>query len=347
MNTGGIYNIQSNINPERCYIGSAVDFKRRWVRHLEALRRNKHHSIMLQRHFNKYGETDLQFNILAECSPEELLSEEQYYFESYKPYFNICRIAGSVLGYKHSEETKLKLSEGQKGKHHSEESKHKIREARKGKTRSEETKHKMSIANKGKPLTEEHKHKLSEFNKGKKASEETRRKIGLIKRGNKNMLGKHHSENTKQRLSETHKGKNKTDETKQKMSEAKKGRTLSEEHKRKIGEANKGKQYKTDKTMTKKNFSGGLDSLLGDQPEKPKRGRPVTQTKEITKSSQEGTKEGETRATFILNEDLVDKLKAIAYWDRLRIKEVIASALEESVAKYERKNGPIEPIPKK
>ena len=39
--------------------------------------------------------------------------------------------------------------------------------------------------------------------------------------------------------------------------------------------------------MSKKNFTGGLSSLLGDQPEKPKKGRPVTQFKEITKSSQE------------------------------------------------------------
>ena len=73
--------------------------------------------------------------------------------------------------------------------------------------------------------------------------------------------------------------------------------------------------------MSKKNFTGGLNSLLGEQTEKPKRGRPVTQTKEITKSSQEGTKENETRATFIINEELLDKLKAIAYWDRVLIKE--------------------------
>jgi hypothetical protein len=104
--------------------------------------------------------------------------------------------------------------------------------------------------------------------------------------------------------------------------------------------------------MTKKNFKGGLNSLLGDQPknevtykgakkfidimqneetDKPKRGRPVTQTKEITKSSQEGTKEKETRATFIMNEELLDKLKAIAYWDRVLIKEVINTALQEHV----------------
>ena len=98
--------------------------------------------------------------------------------------------------------------------------------------------------------------------------------------------------------------------------------------------------------MSKKNFTGGLNSLLGDQPERPKRGRPVTQTKEITKSSQEGTKENETRATFIINEELLDKLKAIAYWDRVLIKDVINTALEETVAKHEKK-GTIKPIPKK
>ena len=99
--------------------------------------------------------------------------------------------------------------------------------------------------------------------------------------------------------------------------------------------------------MSKKNFTGGLNSLLGDQPEKPKRGRPVTQTKEITKSSQEGTKENETRATFIINEELLDKLKAIAYWDRVLIKDVINTALQDAVAKHEKKSGEIKPIPKK
>ena len=99
--------------------------------------------------------------------------------------------------------------------------------------------------------------------------------------------------------------------------------------------------------MSKKNFTGGLNSLLGDLPEKPKKGRPVTQTKEITKSSQEGTKDNETRATFIVNEELLEKLKAVAYWERRMIKEVIASALEETVDKYEKKNGPVKLIPKK
>jgi hypothetical protein len=98
--------------------------------------------------------------------------------------------------------------------------------------------------------------------------------------------------------------------------------------------------------MSKKNFTGGLNSLVGDY-QSPRPGRPKTQTKEVTKSSQEGTKEGETRATFIINEESLEKLKAVAYWDRLLIKEVINTALEEYLSRYEKKNGEIKPIPKK
>lgn len=94
--------------------------------------------------------------------------------------------------------------------------------------------------------------------------------------------------------------------------------------------------------MSKKNFTGGLDSLLGDQ-KKETRGRPKTSTREVTKSSQEGTKEKETRATFIVNEDLLEKVKAVAYWERKLIKEVIDTALQEFVDKYEKKNGDIKP----
>ena len=118
--------------------------------------------------------------------------------------------------------------------------------------------------------------------------------------------------------------------------------------------------------MSKKNFTGGLNSLLGEKPTAKKNkelnpenalkylkelnkkvGRPVTQLKEITKSSQEGTKEKETRATFIVNEDLLEKLKAIAYWDRLLIKDVINTAFEETISKHEKKHGAIKPIPTK
>jgi hypothetical protein len=102
--------------------------------------------------------------------------------------------------------------------------------------------------------------------------------------------------------------------------------------------------------MGKKSFSGGLNSLLGDtkQPEQavePKAGK--AEKKEVTKTSQSGTKVKETRATFIVNEDLLEKMKALAYWDRVLIKDIVNSAIEEHIARHEKKNGEIKEIPKK
>ena len=64
MKISGIYKIQSVIKPDRCYIGSGVCIKSRWNRHLCDLRHNRHWSKKLQNHYNKYGESDLQFSIL-------------------------------------------------------------------------------------------------------------------------------------------------------------------------------------------------------------------------------------------------------------------------------------------
>jgi hypothetical protein len=47
----------------------------------------------------------------------------------------------------------------------------------------------------------------------------------------------------------------------------------------------------------------------------------------LNKTSQEGLKDGWIRATFILRKDYLEKLKALAYWERKKIKEVIDEAL--------------------
>ena len=47
----------------------------------------------------------------------------------------------------------------------------------------------------------------------------------------------------------------------------------------------------------------------------------------ITRSSQQGLRDGWTRATFILRKDYLEKIKAFAYWKRKSIKEVIDEAL--------------------
>jgi len=65
------------------------------------------------------------------------------------------------------------------------------------------------------------------------------------------------------------------------------------------------------------------------------------------KSAKAGTKQGEARYSIILLESLIDKYKAIAYWDRLNIKDVYGEALSDFIARYEKKHGEIKPIPKK
>ena len=57
-------------------------------------------------------------------------------------------------------------------------------------------------------------------------------------------------------------------------------------------------------------------------------GRPKTLSRETTKSSQRGIREGYTRATFIVSEDLLEKIKALAYWERKETKEVVEEAFK-------------------
>lgn len=97
--------------------------------------------------------------------------------------------------------------------------------------------------------------------------------------------------------------------------------------------------------MNKDDLKHTIKILNNPASKKKKVGRPITQTKAITSTSQEGTKEGETRATFIVNESLLAKVKGIAYWDRLDIKQVVNDAFQAAVIKYEKGNGKIKTIP--
>ena len=91
--------------------------------------------------------------------------------------------------------------------------------------------------------------------------------------------------------------------------------------------------------MAKKTFRGGIDSVLGEvsREESP---APV-------KRKPDAPQPGEKRATFHIAEEMLDKVKAIAYWERLTIKEVVNEAFANYVVNYEQSKGTIQPIPKK
>lgn len=224
----GVYMIKSVKNPKRYYIGSSIDIKQRWRCHLADLRKNVHHSIKLQRHFNKYGKEDLIFTILMGCDKEYLIKNEQYFIDALKPYFN-----GSLLAQTNSN---LKGSTPwNKGKKMPPEVIEKLRQSHLG----------QAAWNKGKSTGQ------VPWNKGMKGCytfkmpEETKKKIAIASLGNKRGLGYRHS-----------------DEVKQKMREiALKRPPMSEEQKEKLRQASMGNKNMLGKTRpeeTRKKVSEGL-----------------------------------------------------------------------------------------
>ncbi len=85
---------------------------------------------------------------------------------------------------------------------------------------SDETRRRLSEVNKGKKLSLETKRKMSEAHKGKHHSDKTKRKIS--KSNARYWRGKHRSLETRKKMSEAHKGKHHSEETRRKISEAKK-----------------------------------------------------------------------------------------------------------------------------
>lgn len=90
----GVYKITNIIN-NKCYIGSAKDIPYRWRKHKQFLRRKIHHSVALQRAWNKYKIDKFQFDVLEYVEDiTELIQREQHYFDVLSPEYNTCKVAG-------------------------------------------------------------------------------------------------------------------------------------------------------------------------------------------------------------------------------------------------------------
>lgn len=148
----GVYRIRNLIN-SKIYIGSAAcqdGFRGRWYRHRRRLSTKSHANPKLQNAWNKHGADAFVFEVLLYCSPQDCLIYEQTALDYYKPEYNICLVADSTLGRKHTTEAKCKMSEWQKGE----------RGYWYGKRLSEETRRKISHSNKGKVFSQEHREKI-------------------------------------------------------------------------------------------------------------------------------------------------------------------------------------------
>jgi group I intron endonuclease len=180
IETSGVYLIRNSING-KCYIGSAVDIVKRWALHRHHLLKNKHHSPYLQRSYNKYGLVSFTFEVLCNCHREDLIYFEQKCIDLLKPEYNICKIAGSSLGIKRSEETKAKISAAQKGV-----PKPWMNELNRNRAVNDETRLKISNIHKGRVKSQEEIDKCSTSRKGSKRTLEARERMSIAakNRGN-------------------------------------------------------------------------------------------------------------------------------------------------------------------
>lgn len=176
--TSGIYKITCTANG-RFYIGSTDNLRRRWSVHRRELRGQYHHSIHLQRAYNKYGEASLVFEIIELVMPWALMDREDYWIGKLKPFgdvgFNLSLRANAPMqGRKHSPEAKAKIGAAAKGNLN-----------RAGKKQSKEEIELRSIKLRGKTRSKEICEKLRLINTGKHHSPETKAKISAIKKGQK------------------------------------------------------------------------------------------------------------------------------------------------------------------
>lgn len=171
-NKPGIYKI-ANAVTGLAYVGSAASLSNRWAVHRHALQRDAHHSVKLQRAWNKYGAESFSFEVIELVSEKSLLLQrEQFWLDQLRTHvkgYNHLATAGSTLGRKFSEETIQKMSAQRKGRLHTPEAKAKMSAARKGKKKSPEHCANISAGQKGKIISEESRRLMSESAKRRAA----------------------------------------------------------------------------------------------------------------------------------------------------------------------------------
>lgn len=161
--TSGIYAILRD-DKMKGYIGQAIDLRVRAQRHLIMLNNNSPRTNKtLKASWNKHGEDKHTFVVLEFCSLENLTLSEQWWFDTFRSLewtlMNIAPVANSQLGFRHSLESRRKISDVQKGRIASAETREKRSRSLQGNKNglgykfTMEQRQKLSLSRIGIPLT--------------------------------------------------------------------------------------------------------------------------------------------------------------------------------------------------
>jgi group I intron endonuclease len=206
----GIYAI-FRVGTNDCYVGQAVNIRTRWGTHRQDFKNNRHSSKFMQRVYNKHGLEIFEFVALEICAPEKLVEREAFWIGQLTPIYNSCPVAGSCLGYKHSDDVREAARQRMFGNKHAA-----------GKTKSKEAREAQSLLMMGNKFAVGSPSPM----KGKHHSEETKAKISQSKSGVPNLK--------KRGIPSPLKGIKRSEEIGQKISAGLTGHYVSDETKSKI-----------------------------------------------------------------------------------------------------------------
>jgi group I intron endonuclease len=243
----GVYEIRCLVN-QKVYVGQSVNVHARWLSHRWHLNNGRHGNAHLQAAWDKYGPQSFIFSVVQCCAPEDLSKLEEHYIQKNQALspergYNLEQIQDGVK--RHTPETRLKISLGNKGKIVPPQSRARIAAAVRGRVAKPETLAKMRLAGllgKGKPKPEGFGQKISEALKGRSKSEAHRDHISQAKKGKP--LNSEHAERSRALLAQNQAarvGTHLSEETKTKIGNANRGRKQTDEEKARRSAATKGK----------------------------------------------------------------------------------------------------------
>jgi group I intron endonuclease len=163
----GIYAIV-NQTSRKVYIGSTANsFSRRWATHKCHLQGGCHANPHLQAAWNKYGKDAFEFMVCEHVTDMHCLIErEQYWLDEFRlicPVYNYGALAQHpMLGRKHTDEARAKISRALTGRPCSEETRQKRSQSLMGHPVSEKTRRAVGEANRRRVVSEESRCKMRE-----------------------------------------------------------------------------------------------------------------------------------------------------------------------------------------
>jgi hypothetical protein len=106
----GVYR-WTHLDSGKSYVGSSVNLGRRLRNYYSNsfISHTTRKIMVINKALLKHGYSKFKLDILEYCDPKELVKREQYYMDKLSPYYNVLKTAYSSLGYKHTEDTLVKI----------------------------------------------------------------------------------------------------------------------------------------------------------------------------------------------------------------------------------------------